>query len=159
MTPRIVLVSLHETRSVSEVISELEGSPFSRFPLYAGSRDQMTGFVLKTDVLLAAAKGEGDIPLANLRRPLEHVDGDTVLADVLAFLLDHRAQLALVVDQYGGTLGLVTLEDVVETLLGLEIVDEADTVEDMQALARKKWKERVEKLGLKADALNVVDDD
>lgn len=158
MTPRTVMVTLKDSATVQEVISELEDSPFSRFPLYTDSRDHMTGFVLRADVLLAGSKDQDDTRLSSLERPIEHVSQDLVLSKVLAHLLNHKAQLALVVDQYGGTVGLVTLEDVVETLLGLEIVDEADTVEDMQALARRKWRERAAKLGLKEDALDLQAD-
>ena len=73
------------------------------------------------------------------------------LSDLLGFLLSHRVQIVLLVDEYGGTEGLVTLEDVVETLLGIEILDEGDTVEDMQALARQQWRKRAGELGLEID--------
>ena len=110
--------------------------------------DDITGFVLKDDILLAKAQGRGALQLVELRRDLQAVSGEMPLSDLLEFLLDQRQHLALVVSEYGGTRGLVSLEDVVETLLGMEIVDEMDRVEDMQALARQQWSKRAKALGL-----------
>ena len=87
----------------------------------------------------------------SLAGEIKAVIGAMPLSDLLEFLLDHRQHIVLVIDEYGGTEGLVTLEDVVETLLGMEIVDEADETEDMQALARRKWAKRVKALGLEVD--------
>ncbi len=75
------------------------------------------------------------------------MSGDTVIKHIL----DHRQKIAVVVDEYGGTRGIVTMEDVVETLLGMEILDEMDKVEDMQALARLQWEKRARNVGLKID--------
>jgi CBS domain containing-hemolysin-like protein len=83
-----------------------------------------------------------------MKRGIKTVPGNLSLTNLLEFLLDQRQQIALVVDEYGGTQGLVTTEDVVETLLGMEIVDEMDTVEDMQAMARRQWAKRARALGL-----------
>jgi len=76
-----------------------------------------------------------------------------LLSDLLEYLLDNRQHIALVVDEYGGTRGLVTLEDVVETLLGMEIVDERDRVADMRVLARQQWEKRAKSLGIDLEAL------
>ena len=159
MTPRTVMVTYPEDKTVEEVLPDLHDSPFSRFPVYADTRDHMTGFVMKTDILLAGAKDEDERPLSSLKRPLEHVSANLVLSEALEHLLDRHAQLAVVVGDYGGTVGLVTVEDIVETLLGLEIVDEADAVDDMQQLARKKWEERAHRLGLETDALHLHAED
>ncbi|MEN8008548.1 MAG: CBS domain-containing protein, partial [Candidatus Krumholzibacteriota bacterium] len=96
--------------------------------------------------------GRNDRLLEELRREMPSVPATLPLRSLLDVLLEtHRAHIALVIDEYGGTAGLVTLEDAVETLLGLEIVDEMDTNVDMQALARRRWAERVRTKGLVVD--------
>ena len=110
--------------------------------------DRVTGFILKDDLLLTKARDRGDVKLETLKREIKTVLGTMPLSNLLEFLLDQRQHIALVVDEYGGTQGLVTTEDVVETLLGMEIVDEMDGVDDMQALARQQWKKRAKALGL-----------
>lgn len=148
MTPRTVIVALPEDATVNAVVDAQPHRPFSRLPLYKQDIDNITGFILKDDLLLAKAQGRGEVKLSTLRRDLQAVSGDMPLSDLLEFLLDRRQHLALVVSEYGGTRGLVSLEDVVETLLGMEIVDEMDKVEDMQALARQQWSKRAKALGL-----------
>ena len=81
-------------------------------------------------------------------QPLEAVPESIGLQDLFERLVEGRAHMAVVVDEYGGTAGLVTLEDAVETLLGLEIMDEVDTVDDMQRYAREKWVERARRMGI-----------
>ena len=110
--------------------------------------------MLKDEVLLAKAEGRGEAPLSTLKRPLPAVPRDMPLPELLETFLEERHHMALVVNEYGGTEGLVTLEDVVETLLGKEIVDEMDRVEDMQAMARQRWAVRARALGLDVDAKN-----
>ena len=148
MTPRIVLFALPANSTVAETLEEHRELRFTRIPLFGENRDQVSGFVLKTDILLAAAKGEAQSKLTELKRELIVVSDDLPLPTLLSRLLDQREHVALVVDEFGGTAGLVTMEDAVETLLGLEIVDESDSVENMQELARKKWLERARKLGI-----------
>ncbi len=148
MTPRTVIFALAETSTVEEILQDHPQIRFSRIPIYAENHDDITGFVLKTDLLLAAAGGRAETPLLELRRDLIVVPADLSLRHLFDRLMKERAHLALAVDEYGGTAGLVTLEDLIETLLGLEIVDEADAVHDMQELARKQWRERARGLGL-----------
>ena len=152
MTPRTVILGLKQDMTVAEALDAHPHSPFSRLPLYRGDLDDITGFILKSDMLLYKALNRGDIKLEKLKRDLVAVHGEMTLSDLLEFLLEERQHIALVVSEYGGTKGLVTLEDVVETLLGMEIVDEMDSVEDMQALARRQWKKRAKILGLAIDA-------
>jgi CBS domain containing-hemolysin-like protein len=150
MTPRTVIQALQEDQSVDQALAI--DTPFSRLPLFEKDRDDIHGFVLRGDILLAKARGEGDILLHTLKRPITTVHANTPLSSLMESLLDQRQHLALVVSEYGGTEGLVTLEDLVETLIGKEIVDEMDTVEDMQALARQRWTQRAKALGLNVDA-------
>jgi CBS domain containing-hemolysin-like protein len=148
MTPRTVIHALQQDRTVSDALPDCANSPFSRLPLFAADFDEITGFVLKDDLLLTEARDQGQTPLSRLRREIHPVPKTEKLSHLLEFLLDRRAHLAVVVDEYGGTAGLVSLEDVVETLLGIEIVDEADRTQDMRKLARKRWKERAAALGV-----------
>jgi CBS domain containing-hemolysin-like protein len=111
---------------------------------------------LKSDLLLAKARGEADTVLSVLRRDIRAVPYAASLLHLLDVLTAQNAHIALVTGDYGGVEGLVTMEDLVETLLGLEIVDEADTAVDMQHLARERWKKRAKRLGihvLKSDAV------
>ncbi len=148
MTPRTVIAALPRTLTVDAALNVKTPVSFSRLPLYERDLDHISGFILKDDLLLAKAQGRGQTPLESLQRDIKTVPGTLPLSNLLAELLEQRQHIALVIDAYGGTKGLVTLEDVVETLLGTEIVDEMDGEADMQALARRKWKKRVETLGL-----------
>ncbi len=153
MTPRIVISALPEDITIAEGLASIEQKPFSRLPLYQDDIDDVTGFVLKDDVLLRIAQGRGHEPLASLKRALLIVPETVSLSRLLETLLKDRHHIALVVDEYGGTAGLVTLEDLVETLTGMEITDEKDAVVDMRALARRQWKERARVMGLDVDRL------
>ncbi len=142
MTPRVVMAALPESRSVSDALTGVANGPFSRLPLYTRDIDRVTGFVLKDDLLLAQAREDGTRPVSELRRDLMSVPASMSLSVLLERLLDRRQHIALVVGEYGDTEGLVTLEDVVETLLGDEIVDESDQATDMRKLARQRWEKR-----------------
>ena len=138
MTPRTVIEHLPEAMTVSDAIAGREGFAFSRIPLARGSLDEVTGVVLVREVLLAALRGEGDAPLSSLRRELMRVPEGTNLDALFDLLTQKDQHIALVEDAYGGTAGLVTLEDALETLLGMEIVDEHDRHRDMQAVALRR---------------------
>lgn len=148
MTPRTVVYALPQTTTISELLKDLEDIRFSRIPIFDETIDKVTGFALKTEILVRAVQGKLDTALSEMNRELTHVDASMHLRELFELLLKNDRHIALVVDEFGGTDGIVTLEDVVETLLGLEIVDEADAIEDLQALARKQWEERAERLGL-----------
>ncbi|MBN1297483.1 HlyC/CorC family transporter [bacterium] len=142
MTPRTVIDALPNSIDVGEAVSRITQSPFSRFPIYRTGLDDIFGFVLRNDLMKAHAAGMSDVSIDQYVRPLENVTQVTALSTILEMFLQKRIQLALVLDEYGGTGGLVTFEDVVETLLGMEIVDEQDTIEDMRKLARETWRRR-----------------
>ena len=151
MTPRTVIFQMPEHRTIGDVVEEHDEFRFSRIPVYDDDPDDITGYVLKDEMLLRAAQEEFDVSLSEISRDILVVHETLALPDLLERLLDRREHIALVVDEYGGVAGVVTMEDVVETLLGLEIVDEADSVEDMQALARKQWFKRARELGMVSD--------
>lgn len=144
MTPRTVIVAAPEESGIAQWY-EAEGASvrFSRIPVYQnGSIDQVTGFVLKQELQQAIIDQRGDDALATCRRPLMVVSEHTPLPELFSALLEKKEHLALAIDEFGGTSGIVTMEDVIETLLGLEIVDESDHTDNMRALARHHWQQR-----------------
>lgn len=149
MTPRTVIVALPEDMTMTDALAG--ETQFSRLPLYKVDIDDANGFVLKDEVLLVKAQNRGEAQLKTLKRDIMVVPREMPISALLETFLDRRQHIALVVDEYGGTNGLVTFEDVVETLLGEEIIDEMDKEEDMQALARQRWEKRAKALGLKVD--------
>ncbi len=148
MTPRIVVFALQQDLTVAQALELHPEIPFSRIPVYGRTRDEITGFVLKTDLLIAQLEGRGEGTLKEMKRDLGVVLEDASVENIADELLSKRAHLLAVFDDHGSLAGVVSLEDVVETLIGIEIVDEADRVDDMRRLARQKWEQRMERLGL-----------
>ncbi len=148
MTPRTVVYFRPAAMTVAEFIADGMDTPFTRIPLFGRDTDDITGFVLKGDVLQARVRGENDRPLSDLQRPIKAIPAKSNIARLFQTLLEEKQHLMLVVDEFGNVEGVVTLEDVVETLLGLEIVDEADRAADLQKLARRLWRQRARKMGL-----------
>ncbi|MGD8956501.1 MAG: hemolysin family protein [Chromatiaceae bacterium] len=149
MTPRTVVrsASLHQT--IGSFFEQDREQRFSRIPLYEnGSHDHVVGYMLKDELLARMLEGGQDAELATLRRDIVTVHDDHPIVDLFNLFLAEREQIALVVDEFGGMAGIVTMEDVIETLLGVEIVDESDHTEDMQLLARRNWERRARRLGL-----------
>lgn len=148
MTPRIVVVKFPEDKTIHEVLDENEELRVSRLPVFGSSEEEITGYVLKTDLYQKMYQGKGELQLKEIKREIIIVPEMVSLKVLFDRLLENQEHIAVVVDEYGGFSGVVTMEDVVETLLGMEIVDEIDAIEDMQKLARKKWRERAKKLGI-----------
>ncbi|MEM1347253.1 MAG: CNNM domain-containing protein, partial [Myxococcota bacterium] len=148
MTPRTVIQAFEESATVKDVLAHERAKRFSRLPVHSGDLDSIQGYVLKQDVLLSSAENRLDTPLKDLVRKIMIVSGTMRLREVLEAMLAQQEHIALLVDEYGGTAGILTMEDLVETLLGLEIVDESDATVDMQQLARRQWERRAERLGL-----------
>ena len=143
MTPRTVIVTAAQELTAREFYDKtLRNTPFSRIPVHTGDKDEITGYVLKDDVLQTLVEDKGDTPLTELKRELKVVNESLALPELFNRLMESREHMALVIDEYGGTGGLVTMEDVIESLLGLEIMDEADDIADMQTLAREEWRKR-----------------
>lgn len=151
MTPRTVITSLPETASLEQALATVAKRPFSRVPVYQNKEDQITGFVLRDDVLMGNAHGKNTETLKSLRRDIMKVPAAVRLTKLFDTFLQERQHIAIVLDEFGGNQGLVTLEDLVETLIGMEIIDETDRVVDMRALARKHWDQRAHAMGLKVD--------
>jgi len=148
MTPRIVVFALRESMTVSQVIEQHRVLPYSRIPVYNDTVDNITGYVLRNitgyvlrhDVLKEAADDRLDTPLTHLKKEIEVVVEMTSLPDALDRFIAQREQLMLVIDEFGGTAGIVTLEDAIETLLGIDILDESEAVEDMRTLTLQRIK-------------------
>ena len=148
MTPRTVVVGAWSTDTIGEFYDKFDGSPFSRYPVFGETRDQVLGYVLKDMVYKAIIEKRQDEPVLELARDLLTVPQDTSLHKLMDRMLERRQPVALVVDEFGGMEGLVTMEDAMETLLGLEIMDEMDSTQDMQRLARERWRARARAMGL-----------
>lgn len=148
MTPRIVVVGFSEEKTVADVFDQLDELHFSRLPLHEKTEDEITGYLLKNDLLIALANNEEDKKLKEFKRDILILPETISLQDLFERLLESQEHIAAVVDEYGGFSGVVTMEDLVETLLGMEIVDEVDAIDDMQKLARQKWMERARRLGI-----------
>lgn len=142
MTPRTVMVALQEEQTVGEAYENGGRIPYSRLPLYGKDKDDVHGFVLREDILVAHLQGHDEAPVSTLRRDLLSVPASSALSGLMDALLKRRQHMAVVVGEFGETRGLVTLEDLVETLLGEEIMDEGDRVADMQVMARQLWERR-----------------
>ncbi len=152
MTPRTIMTALPAALTVGEVRSAHEGLRFSRIPIYGRDQDDMEGYVLRTDLLEHAAAGSTDTTLRSLVRPLHALPEIASVAKALDRFISGKEHLFLVVDEYGGTAGLLALEDVLETLLGREIVDESDSTVDLQELARRRYLEHQKRLAEIAEA-------
>ena len=150
MTPRSVITSFQQNQSVNDVCDVMADAKFSRFPVFEDELDDSDGFVLKSDVLAAQTKGQ-QVLLTDLKRDLHVVIEDMALPMLMESLMNDSQHIALVVTEYGDVSGLVTLEDVMETLIGLEIMDELDQVQDMQAFARERWIKRAVSRGMVVD--------
>ena len=146
MTPRTVLMAAKEDISYEEFMHTREFMRYSRIPVYSESLDDITGYVLKTDALEKMAKDMHDVPIKEIKRPILIYYENFPVPRLFEQLLISKEHIALIIDEYGGTQGLVTMEDIIETILGLEIVDEKDTETDMQKLARRKWRLRTGRL-------------
>lgn len=148
MTPRTVMKIAHENKTIKEFFDENPKLRFSRIPIYKDKVDNITGFVLKDTVLEEMINENGDCLLATIKRDILVVNRDKPIPDLFETFISQKQHIALVVDEYGSISGLVSMEDVIETLLGLEIMDESDNVDDLQHLARENWKVRAKRLGL-----------
>ncbi len=148
MTPRTVMKTAPETMSVQEFYEANPKLKFSRIPIYGASGDEITGYFLKDSLLESMIKDKGKNTLKSIKRELLVTTRNLPIPELFEQLIAKREHIALVVDEYGSVSGLVTQEDVIETLLGLEIMDESDSVADLQMYARKSWETRAKRLGL-----------
>ena len=143
MTPRVVAAIAPESMTVGRFYKDKRFLHHSRIPVYASNDEYITGYILRMEALQLMAEDKFDLTLGDIRRDVATFDEDTPLDQIWDEMLSKDEQIAIIINEYGSFQGILTLEDVIETLLGSEIVDENDTVRDMQQLARDKWKKRV----------------
>lgn len=136
MTPRTVIFSLSEHLTIEEASQQSDKWEHSRFPVYDKDTEDIVGIVLTKELFIAHAMGMGDKPLTELMRPARFVVETAILNNVLMEFMSSRQHLFVVIDEYGGLSGLIALEDILEEILGREIMDESDQVADKRALAR-----------------------
>ncbi len=148
MSPKSVMVTAEQSMSIRDFLQETKEVRFSRIPLYQDNPDNITGFILKRDVMAAMIDGKGDQPISDYLRPILLIQRLLPMPELFEKFLTQREQIAVVVDDFGSVSGVVAMEDVVETLIGVEIVDETDHVADLQKLARENWQHRAQNLGI-----------
>ena len=137
MTPSIVVESACQDLTVKDFQAKQSWS-FSRIPVYAGDKDYITGYVLKEAVLKLLSEDQFHVKLSDLKRPILTFREEESVFQIWEKMLEKREHISVIIDEYGGLRGLVTMEDIIETMTGVEIVDEDDVAVDMQALAKEK---------------------
>ncbi|CAA6689636.1 MULTISPECIES: hemolysin family protein [unclassified Lentimonas] len=150
MTPRPVMFTLSEEVTLQAFAEQIETHPFSRIPVYGDNHEFISGFVLRSDALQACLKDPKQ-PIASVKRKMTFVSKLMTVDALFRQMTEQRQHIAMVQDEYGSTVGLVTLEDALETLVGIEIVDEQDTVADLRKLAHSLWQQRAKEMGIKTD--------
>lgn len=137
MTPSIVVESACQDLTVKDFQAKQSWS-FSRIPVYAGDKDYITGYILKDAVLKLLSEDQFHVKLSDLKRPILTFREEESVFQIWEKMLEKREHISVIIDEYGGLRGLVTMEDIIETMTGVEIVDEDDVAVDMQALAKEK---------------------
>lgn len=148
MTPRVVVAVADEELYLKDFFKNKDYLKFSRIPVYSENDENITGYVFRQEVFEKLAEGQHELKLKDVKREIVVVINSIVLFALWEKLLEEKEHIALIVDEYGGLDGIVTMEDIIETLLGLEIIDETDTIVDMQKYARDRWKERQAKYNI-----------
>ena len=149
MTPRSVIFALDQTMTIGDVIKQHKNISFSRIPVFKNNMDAIEGMIHRYKIFEAQSLGLSNMKLLEYRVPLHVIPEHISVAATMDQFIKRKEHIFLVVDEYGMTTGLVTLEDAVETILGVEIVDELDSVEDLRKLAIEKWQKRKQFLGEK----------
>jgi len=147
MTPRPVVFSLNADLTMKEVYHQHHRMTFSRIPVYGKDPEDVVGIVRRNVVLTAIASDQWEVTLETLMEPVHFVIQTTSADRLLRMFLERRQHMFAVINEYGGISGVVTLEDVIEEILGQEIVDESDQVVDMRELARQRRKQILEQYG------------
>jgi CBS domain containing-hemolysin-like protein len=149
MTPRSVVLTADEDLMLIEVYNDLKPMQFSRIPVFKDQPDNITGLILKDSILENLAEDRHKKKAAEIKRDILFVEDEYTVAKLMDTLILKRQHLAMVADKFGSVVGLVTMEDLFETLLGLEIVDESDKVEDLQKFARENWEKKTRECSMK----------
>ena len=142
MTPRVVAATAPESMTLKDFYRTDEYSHFSRIPVYADEEDFITGYILRSEALEELAEDHFKKTLGEIKREIPLYNEEMSVADIWDNLLKHKEQIAGIIDEFGSFQGILTLEDIIETIFGLEIIDESDEVADMQQYARERWQKR-----------------
>ncbi|MCQ2342593.1 MAG: CNNM domain-containing protein [Paludibacteraceae bacterium] len=142
MTPRVVAAVANEKLTLREYYDCDEFEHFSRIPVFADSPEYITGYVMRYDALEQLAEDHFDMALADIKRSLPQYNENMSIGDIFEKMLKEKTQISIVIDEYGCFQGILTLEDVIETIFGLEIIDENDQYADLQQYARERWRLR-----------------
>jgi CBS domain containing-hemolysin-like protein len=142
MTPRVVVAVADEDLLLKDFLKNKDYLKYSRIPIYSENSENITGYVFRQTVFEKLAEGQFELQLKDIKRDIVFIQDSKVLFSTWEILLEKKEHIAVIIDEYGGMDGIVTLEDIIETLLGLEITDEKDTITDMQKYARDRWKTR-----------------
>ncbi len=142
MTPRVVAATAPESMTLRDFYRQTEYSHFSRIPVYADEEDFITGYVLRSEALEELAEDHFATTLGQIKRTIPLFNEEMSVAEIWDNLLRHKEQIAGIIDEFGAFQGIITLEDIIETIFGLEIIDESDQVADMQQYARERWQQR-----------------
>jgi len=142
LTPRSVVFALDENMTIKEVVeTQTDIFNFSRIPVFKGSIEDVTGIVLIKNLFQQALKDDS-VNLSSIKKEIFSINENIPVSKALDLFIDKKDHIFLVMDNYDQTEGIVTLEDCVETILGVEIMDESDATEDMRELAKTKMKQR-----------------
>lgn len=139
MTPYVVVASTPSDTTMKEFYENRSLSPFSRIPVYDSRNEFITGYVRQATVLEMLTQDKFTMPLSDIVRPILFFMEDAKVSDIWQKMLEKKEHISVITDEYGCMRGIVTMEDVIETMLGVEIVDECDTTTDLQAMAREKF--------------------
>lgn len=145
MTPRVVARTAPESMTLKQFYKDSAYMHYSRIPVYADSPEYITGYILRSTVLEFLADDKFDVKLGDIKRNIDFFNEEMSIGDIWERLLENKEQIGLIIDEYGGFKGIITLEDIIETIFGLEIIDEMDEYSDMQQYARERWKHRQKK--------------
>ncbi|MCQ2350703.1 MAG: hemolysin family protein [Paludibacteraceae bacterium] len=142
MTPRVVSAVAPESMTLKEYYQTDAYDHFSRIPVYSESPEYITGYVLRDDALEDLAEDKFTTQLGDIKRTMPFFNETKPIGDIFDSMLKQKSQIALIIDEYGCFQGIVTMEDIIETIFGLEIMDESDVVTDMRQYARERWQQR-----------------
>jgi CBS domain containing-hemolysin-like protein len=148
MTPRVVVAVADEELYLEDFFKNKDYLIFSRIPVHSGNDENITGYVFRQEVFEKLAEDQHNLKLKDVKREIVVVPNSIHLFALWEKLLERKEHIALIVDEYGGLDGIVTMEDIIETMLGLEIIDETDTIVDMRKYARERWTERQAKYNI-----------
>ncbi len=140
MTPRVVVSIADENMSLDDFMKNKDYLNFSRIPVFSENEDTISGYVFRQTVFEKLAEDHTGLALKDIKRKILVIPGTRPLLGAWETLISEKEHIAVVVDEYGGMDGIVTMEDMIETLLGFEIIDEKDTITDMQQYARERWR-------------------